>query len=103
MNYLQKFLDMLDSGYLEQLLKITPGSSEAETAKNEFIKMIEKGQKGAEMVEKFTNCLALHQELWFNMGWSPGWSAGASTIVKLAGLDTPEISKIMQAVKFNTE
>jgi hypothetical protein len=53
--------------------------------------------------EKFSQCLALNNELWFNIGWSVGWSAGAIVILKMAGFDKPEATKIFKNINIEPD
>jgi hypothetical protein len=103
MNYYKDFLDMIEADILNELLRNTPGSEEAESAVQEVNVLIEKDNKRETFDEKFTQCLALQQELWFNIGWSAGWTAGAVTIAKMVGLDSPSTKKITLNLNLDTD
>jgi len=100
MNYFQDFLDMVDSEHLNNLIKIASGSDKAEKAITEINKLIKCDEV---LREKIASCLALQQELWFNIGWSAGWTAGAVSIAKLAGLDSPRVDTIAKTVNFDSD
>ena len=100
MNYFEDFLDMIDSEHLNDLVKNTPGSDTTENAISEINKLIKCDDV---LKDKIANCLALQQELWFNIGWSAGWTAGAATIVRLAGLDSPAANKFANIVNFDSD
>ncbi|MCK5056940.1 MAG: hypothetical protein KAT34_09815 [Candidatus Aminicenantes bacterium] len=102
MNYFKDFLDMIEDDILDRLVRNTPGSEEAEAAIREFNTLIEKDQKRDNFDEKFTQCLALHQELWFNIGWSAGWTAGAIVILQMAGFDLPS-KKVTQNLNLDPD
>ena len=95
MNYFEDFLNMIDSEHLNDLVKNTPGSDTTENAISEINKLIKCDEV---LRDKIANCLALQQELWFNIGWSAGWSAGAVLILKLAKLDKPDATKIIKEI-----
>lgn len=97
MNYYEEFLNMIESDALNELLKNTCGSDEVEKAIKglyKMFKMIKKRKKRIEFDQKLSLCLALVNELWFNVGWSCGWTAGAVTISKLTGIDQVDVTKI---------
>jgi hypothetical protein len=100
MNYFQEFLDMIDSGHLNDFIEVAPGSEKAEEAISEINKLIKQDEV---LRDKIAYCITLHQELWFNVGWSAGWKAGAATIAKFAGLDSPGINKIAKTVNFDSD
>ena len=102
MNYFEDFLDMIEDDVLDKLVRNTPGSEEAEAAIREVNVLVEKDQKRETLDEKFTQCLALQQELWFNIGWSAGWTAGAILILQMAGFDSPS-KKVTQHLNIDTD
>jgi hypothetical protein len=100
MNYFEDFLNMIDSEYLNDLLKVTPGIEKAEKTITEINNLIKHDQV---LKEKIALCLSLQQELWFNVGWSAGWTAGAVTIAKMTGIDSPAISKIAKTLNYDPD
>ena len=100
MNYFEDFLDMIDSEHLNDFVKFATGNEKTEKAINELNKSIEHDKV---LSDKIANCLALQQELWFNVGWSTGWSAGAATLAKFAGFDSPRVDTIAKTMNFNSD
>lgn len=98
MNHYKDFLNLIGDENLNELINLTPGNEAAKKAINDIYETFKKGQKIAELDEKFSQCLALNVELWFNIGWSAGWSAGAVVILKMAGLDKPEATNIIKTI-----
>ena len=107
MNYYEDFLEIIDPAALDELIKNTPGSDKVEKAirgVNKMIKLIKKGSKREEFEQKLSICLALVNELWFNIGWSCGWTAGAVAISKLTGINKVDVKNIdIQRSNLNAE
>lgn len=96
MNYYDEFLKLLNVDF-DDMIKTTPGFENSQKTLKEVYEQIEQHAQVNQLDfdQTLADCLAANNELFFNLGWSAGWTAGAVKILKLLGVDKPDSQEII--------